>query len=419
MSLNGSTSSIPDAQSDLHAHIRVVADAMMKMVFDNFHYHLSPGVVNLIKDFLNTLSLQYIIDSKRKDLDIKQRHIQSLVKYGKIPENRIDTNRATTDDIVSKSYPYEPLCTLVLTLKLFHQFLVAKKSGKKTPTFQNCFISEFHFFTNVISAALIANKLIYDQISARTSDIDGTLIVLHENILRLFKSLFLKADLNENPIWSCNLNSALKLLKIVKGYEALSENEIALFTEVERLMPEAGKAKFRDLYQQLFLLSKFKSYEQQSTDRELFYNDNEETSDSSDSEIDRHSQITQDISEFEDENDPVKFAIYENEFLKIIDFDTNCDFTLYQACELLANTKKYVAASERFYSGFNILLSAFGKAPQSEPYELAITRPTQRQMTCLFEHFAAMQLNPLKPSTSHENDSLFVPNRPTLRARSH
>ena len=108
MSISGTTSAIPDAQADLHAHIQLIAEAIRTMVFDNLHYHLSPAVVNLMKDFLNTVSLNYIIDTKRKDHSIKSEHIQSLVRYGEVAEKDINKQRLTTDDPIANSYADAP-----------------------------------------------------------------------------------------------------------------------------------------------------------------------------------------------------------------------------------------------------------------------------------------------------------------------
>lgn len=414
MSLSGTTSNTPDPQADLQEHIPIVVNAIGKIIFDEFNYHASPGLLKLTKDLLNTLSLNYVIDTKRNDRIIKDIHVKSLIRHGKIVKSEIDVSRATTDDDITKAYAYEPLSTLVLTLKLFHQYLKVTKSKRSNPTFANCFSSEFHLFAMIASAAIVSNKVVYDEISPYTSDIDTAFGILYSNILRLLDRLFLRVDLNNDAAWACNAQNASKLLKIIRKFEALSEDEQTLFKEVDRLMPEAGKKTFRDLYQQLHILSLFKSSEQHDSDFNLYYSDTDESSDDSENRSRSHSTSSRDISEFEDENSSTNFNLYENQFLKIIAFKTHFCFSLHDACELLSNAKKYVAANQSLYVGFDLLLSAFGEKTPETALLLGITRPTQRQMQCLFDRFKEMSLTPLKATLSHEGKAP----RPTLKRAS-
>lgn len=417
MSSSGAAPKAADPQADLQVHITVVGDAIGKMIFDELGYHVSSGALKLIKDFLNTISLNFLIELKREDTRVKHSHIKSLILYAKIPESKAYTTRLTTDDEVAKDYAYEPLSALALTLKLFHQFLKAKKAGYSLPTFSSCFSSEFHLFAYIVSAAIVANKVVYDEISPHTMDFACSFEILHDNILRLLETLFLRNDLRKDSLWAANFNNAISLLRIIASYDALSEDEKILFEEVERIMPEAGKKSFRHLYQQLHILSLFKSIEQRDSDFNLFYSDTENSSDDDDFDDDIRSKSSnnRDIRDFEDEHSHTSLNLYENQFLKTIAFKTHFCFSIHDACELLSNAKKYVAAHQSSYAGFDLLLGTFGNNSPETRLQLGITRPTHRQMQCLFDRFKEMSMNPLKATESIEQNTV----RATLQRASY
>lgn len=421
MSLQGTTSSIPKEQRDLHLHIAMIADCIGKMVFDELHYQPSKGAISLMKDFLNTISLQSIIDSDRKDEEIKQEHIGSLAKAEHRKNNNDDDDNdtsvdacQTTDDEISQTYSLNPTSALVLTLKLFHLHLKAKVHANTPATFSNCFKTEFHLFAALVSSAWVAYKVVYDELDTSVDDIHDSLKILYSNVLRLLNTLFTRADFIDDDEWSHNIEDALEFLKIIDQYEPLNPDEHVLLDEIHRIFPNAGKAKLRDLSQQLQILTLFKTRDEASREKDDFYT--KESWDETDKKKPAHKKRTDKKSIDKKSKFHFNLAVYEKRFLETIHYKVNFTFTLHEACELLSNVKKYVNSNRRLYTGFSLLLSVFGEPKDVVSfYELEITRPSERQMQCMFEHFKAMSFNPLKPNASHEDSSVANKIRTNLK----